>query len=193
LIIGSSSAVEVGGVDGLQTASTGTGAINLNGGTLRVAHEDLTSSVNINAINAAGSTISGLLSGTGALNKSGTGTLTLNGAVNLTQSLYLKAGGLSLNGPVNLTQPLYIQGGDLALNAPATVNGFSVGRQDNSITSATVSGTGTTLNAGSFLTVGDNAGSTGTLTVENGGLVQLNPGANPDISSQNKKIAKLLA
>lgn len=108
----------VGGAGGIAIGA-GTGLFNFNGGTLDVTGSTLTSSAAMNLGGATTSTVdtngfdttlSGVLSGTGALTKTGTGTLTLEGANSYTGAttisggtLFLAQGGESLADTTNVT------------------------------------------------------------------------------------------
>lgn len=158
--------VEIGGTDGLQKHPTGTSNVNLSNGTIRVVHANLTTAVDVRVTsdlaifdtNGFSATISGSLNGVGGLNKIGAGDLILSGSNSVQGSLFALGGGVEVRGQ-------------------SSFGGFSVARQDGATVTALVSGAGAELNAGAFLTVGDNPGSTGTLTIDNGALVRMNSGA----------------
>ena len=94
--------LEIGGTNRLRQGDGGTASFNLGGGTLRVAGSDLTSSLAINVAagdsridtNGLSATLSGSLSGSGQLHKSGLGTLNLSGSNNLGGSFYVEGGGV---------------------------------------------------------------------------------------------------
>jgi T5SS/PEP-CTERM-associated repeat protein/autotransporter-associated beta strand protein len=96
------------------------------------------------------------LAGAGGLVKSGAGTFTFTGSANLQNITEVNGGGMTIGGPFSTT-------------------GVGVGRAPG--TTGILRVTGATLNGGGFITVGDGNASTGTLTVDGGGLVRMAPGA----------------
>jgi len=104
LNLNSGGTLQIGGTNGIQ-AGSGTAIFNLSGGTLQVTGADLTtalnatfavnttSTLNTNGLNA---TWSGILSGSGNLTKTGTGTLTLAVANSYTGNATVSAGTLQL-------------------------------------------------------------------------------------------------
>ncbi len=117
--INSGGTLEIGGLNAI---TSGAGALNLAGGTLKVIDSALTTSVpatltDSSTINTNGlaATFSGVLSGSGALEKSGAGTLTLSGANTFTGGTTLSAGTLVLAsaGALSSSGALSFSGGTL--------------------------------------------------------------------------------
>ena len=113
--------LEIGGssLRGNFGPSTGPYAFNLGGGTIKVIGSALTTSVKATLAagttstidtNDLGATLSGVLSGDGALVKSGGGTLTLSGTNTYTGNTTVNAGTLSISSNANLGN-----GGTLAM------------------------------------------------------------------------------
>ncbi|WP_407051591.1 autotransporter-associated beta strand repeat-containing protein [Methyloraptor flagellatus] len=170
----------VGGTNGIR----GTGAFNFDGGTL-VAGAGLTTSnaMTINAgktatINTNGNTatLSGVLSGSGALTKTGTGSLILSGTNTYSGGTTISAGTLQLGagGTTGMVPGDITDNGDLAFN-----------RSDDLTYSAIVSGTGSLTQAGSGILTLSGANtfgggvivSAGTLSVGSDGVMGASTGA----------------
>ncbi len=165
--------LQIGGTDGIQKDATGTSNFKLLGGTLKVVNSDLSTSVPM-SVSGAGSTfdtnglnatLNGALSGSGSLRKIGTGTLTLNG------------------GNSNSAGAVTVDGGRLQLSNGGQLStaGLHIGMAGGNGT-VRVLNTNSVLNAGTFLTVGDNAtgtgpGGTGNLFIGAGSTVHLDTGA----------------
>jgi autotransporter-associated beta strand protein/T5SS/PEP-CTERM-associated repeat protein len=164
------------------------GAVTLNGG-----------SGTLTLASAAGST-GGLYIGTGAaagtLNAAtvqggdGTATVQFNHTDNLTFAPVLSgslsvtktgSGTLTFAGTNTYTGFTAVNGGALDVTGSLTTGGLGVGRTNGSTAAVTVSGADATLRiengSPNFITVGDATGSTGTLTIADGGLVALADGA----------------
>ncbi len=120
----------IGGLNGI-LKGLGTSTFNFNGGLLKVTGSSLSSSmpmtvsgnctVDTNGLNA---TLSGTLTGTGNLTKTGTGVLAITSANMLTGSTGILAGTLGIATPTSLgSQSLFLNGGtlDLSFNGTATV------------------------------------------------------------------------
>ena len=135
------------------------------------------------------STFSGIIqngSGTVALTKTGTGTLTLNGAATYSGPTTINAGTLALAGTVSLASASITVAPGAVLDASAlTLGGLSLGA-GQSLTAGTVSGTGIdivgniSVGTGS-LTIGG-TGAAGTLTL-NGNLTLNGTTINVDLAS----------
>ncbi len=95
--------LEIGGTNRLRQGDGGTASFNMGGGTLRVAGSNLTSSLAINVTtgtsiidtNGLNASLSGSLTGTGILAKTGLGNLNLSGDNNLTGSFYVAGGAVN--------------------------------------------------------------------------------------------------
>jgi autotransporter-associated beta strand protein len=158
--------LEIGGAQGIRQG-TGTAHFNLSGGTLKVIGSDLTttvratladgttSAINTNGFNA---TFANGLAGAGGFDKTGGGTLILNGGTDLqaasTVSGVLKVGaGSGKTGTLNLTD-------DLTVTVTDGVSRLQVGVDG---------GTGTaTLDAGASFTIDDSAAASGWGTLDVG-------------------------
>ncbi len=165
--------LQIGGTDGIQKDATGTSNFKLAGGTLKVVNSDLSTSVPM-SVSGTGSTfdtnglnaiLNGALNGSGALRKIGTVTLTLNG------------------GNSNSAGAVTVDGGRLQLSNGGQLNtaGLHIGMAGGNGT-VRVLNNNSVLNAGGFLTVGDNAtgtgpGGTGNLFIGAGSTVPLDTGA----------------
>lgn len=128
LTLASGGTLEVGGAGGLGASATAVSSqIDLAGGTLRVVDADLTSGVGLTLVTATDSTVdtagldatlSGVISGDGALTKAGAGTLSLTGANTYAGGTTVSAGTLvvdasSLPGDVvNDAELVFDQAGD---------------------------------------------------------------------------------
>ncbi|CAD6877611.1 hypothetical protein [Methylomonas albis] len=133
------------------TASTGSlsgsGAINTNGGLLSIQQ-------------ATAGTLSGVISGTGALTKDGAGTLTLSSTNTYTGATTLNAGGLTISQPSVTT----ITSTAFNVNGPSTLTFNSAGRLDfsantqisfDSVGGGTVDITGGSVGGGVTMTPGN--------------------------------------
>ena len=126
--------LQVGGTNGI-AIGTGSGTFNFNGGTLQVAGSNLTSTVPMTLGDATTSTVntnsfdatlSGALSGDGAIAKSGSGTLTLAAANTHTGGTLVNAGTLTLGHASALgatTGSLTLNGGTLDLGGFSPTTG----------------------------------------------------------------------
>ena len=134
----------------LQNISQGTGTafFNFGGGTMQANGPFTTTlpmaltAIGGNAnVNTAGFavTLSGILSGSGGLNKLGTGTLTLNAVNSFTGSTAVAAGTLALGSTGLLASTLIDVGGGATFDVSAKGGGFAVG------TSETLKGSGTVV------------------------------------------------
>ena len=142
--------LEIGGssLRGNFGPSTGPYALNLGGGTIKVIGSALTTSVKATLAtgtsstidtNGLGATLSGVLSGDGALVKSGAGTLTLSGINTYTGGTTVNAGTLNISSNANLGNGgtlAMANGTTLALTATGTyshrhpdLGGVTVGRR----------------------------------------------------------------
>jgi len=162
------STVSVSVTNGLQF-DTGTNSYTigaLSGGS-NFALQDTGSSAVIlrTGNNNTNSTYSGVMSGTGALVKIGTGTLTLSGSNTYTGDTTVSAGTVLLNGAGQLGT------GNVKVNGNLSISGIT-GSVYTLTASQTLSGTGTILASGKTLEIAGTlapGNSPGTLTV-NGGL-----------------------
>ncbi len=169
-----------------------TGGITFTGGTLEATGSF--SSARGVTVNSGGGTISvdanqaltlsGPLSGTGTLTQAGAGTLTLTGSGSSVGILNVNAGSVTIGGgslsvtatnsPLNVgtgssAATLTISGGAV-VNVPTTVTSvLAVTINGLAGTGAVVTGAGSKLMSGSFISVG--SGNTGSLTVQNGGSI----------------------
>jgi autotransporter-associated beta strand protein len=168
---------------------SGTAAFNFGGGTLK-AGAAFTSSLDMN-LNGIGSvtgtlynatvdtagvpvTLSGILSGVGGLNKSGSGTLSLSGLNTYYGETNVNVGTLALTstGLITNSSVIDVKSGAY-FNISAKTSGFSLGATQ------TLKGNGTILGSvvaatGSYIKPGDSAGTltlTGNLTLEDGALL----------------------
>jgi fibronectin-binding autotransporter adhesin len=164
--------LEIGGVNRLRQGSGGNSSFNLGGGTLRVAGSNLTSSLDINVAaggsaidtNGLDATLSGSLSGEGALTKTGLGTLHLTGDNSLTTSLHIEGGG------VNQTS------GD------SSINYLAVGTGSGNSGSYTMGGGALEVNQG--IQVGD-FGASGTFS-QTGGSITIGRSAPGSLNIGNQ-------
>ncbi|MGX1307085.1 outer membrane autotransporter protein [Amorphus suaedae] len=185
--------------------STGRYAFNLGGGTLQVAGSDLNTSVNGTLNDGTASTIDtnglnaswgGTLSGSGALRKSGAGTLSLLNANSYTGGTYLNGGTLSaVQGAVGTgklvfeSSSTYAFASGFTLANDATFNegaigSFSVAQNDTATLSGQLSGAGglAKVGLGELLLTGVNNSYTGPTQVNQGRLVATTAGAVSDVS-----------
>jgi autotransporter-associated beta strand protein len=158
--LNSGGTLELGGTNGLQ-AGSGVSSFNWGGGTVQVINSDLATSIAATLVNATTSTLntngfnatfSGVLSGGGALTKTGTGTLTLSGANTYSGGTILNAGSLDVSNDDQLGasgSALTINGGTFTSTAGVTID-------------RPLSGTG-----GIIATTGSNSLVIGTLSVPN--------------------------
>ncbi|WFB36598.1 hypothetical protein P3T73_02335 [Kiritimatiellota bacterium B12222] len=149
--------LQVGGENGIR----GDGAFNLGGGTIKVIESDLTSSVDATLVDSTASTVdtnglnatlSGDLTGTGALAKTGSGGLTLSGS-NSFGILEVDEGSTAITGTTTLNEPTSNS------NPALTVNNGS---------SLTVDGAGELNVVKGQTRVGYGSGEMGSLTVDGG-------------------------
>jgi autotransporter-associated beta strand protein/T5SS/PEP-CTERM-associated repeat protein len=94
------------------------------GGTINapsIAFGNGTGTINFNQSNAM--VLSGNISGSGSVNKLGTGTTTLSGANTYTGSTTISAGTLAVTGSLNGTSSLDVNGGSLAVTGGVTTSG----------------------------------------------------------------------
>jgi autotransporter-associated beta strand protein len=172
-----------GGVLNVTANSTGSGAILLNGGTLQYASgntADLTASpyllsigalggeidTNGNNISFAGNILPASTLGSaipGFFQKTGAGTLTLNGTLSATGFL-LHQGGVTLAGSALIsTATTPVSGAD---------DYSSIGHLPGDVATLTLRGSSTYIAAGDF-NVGDNNGSSGTLIIADSASLQV--------------------
>ena len=160
--------LRIGGANGIQAA--GASQVNLAGGTLEVTGSGLTtgaqmtlsntSSVDTNGLDA---TFSGILSGSGGLTKTGTGTLFLTRANSYTGGTTVSEGSVSLtntSGSGVGTGSVTISGGTLHATASFIL--------DNTLT---IDGAGSSLGSDNGVASGISDGSTGSITITNGGTL----------------------
>ena len=137
------------------TGTIGSGTITLNGGTLTTtaAIQTLTNAIAIGSSNgtvktANALTLSGTVSGSGALTKDGAGTVTLSGANTYTGTTTVSAGTLTLNGGSAIADA-----GAVTVNSGATLT-LSAGETIGSLT-----GSGSVTLGANTLTVALSSGS----------------------------------
>ena len=151
-----------------QWAGVGTANFNFAGGQIFVEYSNLTTSLPMtlsgtaSSVNTGGwnATLSGNLTGSGALTKYGAGTLYLTGASNTySGGTTLIAGVINVSAASELgSGPVTVQSGTLQSTGAYSSN-----------TSTSVSGTGSALTAATFIEFGPTTA--GTLTVSSGGSV----------------------
>ncbi|WP_445400290.1 DUF4347 domain-containing protein [Zobellella sp. An-6] len=169
-------------------ANLGSGNLTLDGGWLHNGNATFTLSRDI-TLGAAGGgvfvvngdlTVSGVISGSGALTKLGGRTLTLSGINTYSGTTNLSAGTLSVAGDANLgTGSLTLSGGTLAVTANGTIdNAITLGAgggtlfADHLVTlSGVISGTGSlTKTGGSWLSLYGNNSYSGDTHINSGGV-----------------------
>uniref|UniRef100_A6VVW9 Autotransporter-associated beta strand repeat protein n=1 Tax=Marinomonas sp. (strain MWYL1) TaxID=400668 RepID=A6VVW9_MARMS len=146
-------------------SNLGSGALTLNGGALFVTGSDVTIDNAISMGSSGGSvsnvnalTLSGNISGTGALAKTGAGTLTLSGSNSYSGETTVSAGSLSIAGDGNLgSGALTLNGGALSVTGSSVTidNAVSLGSSGGSVSNANavrlsgaISGTGALIKEG---------------------------------------------
>ena len=140
------------------------GGTTISAGTLQIGDGGTSGAITSDVVNngmlvfdrADALSYDGAITGTGNLNQVGDGTLTLTGNSNYSGDTTIEAGGLRLD-----------SGGSIIGSAHTSLTGADV--------TATVSGTDSLLETG-LLDVGLGVGSTGTLTIEDGGIVRTTGG-----------------
>ncbi|PJE53347.1 DUF4347 domain-containing protein, partial [Marinomonas sp. BSi20584] len=177
-------------------SNLGSEAIILNSGTLAVTGDGanidnaitLSNSGVVNVDTGVAATLSGIVSGTGALTKAGAGRLALSGTNTFSGSLSVTDGTLAFgaNNNISSTSGLTLDGGTLASTATVTyakaitlgANGGTLNLSSGSMTlSGVISGSGrltsTSTNAGTALTLSGINTYTGGTTL-NSGILQFN-------------------
>ena len=157
--------IEGGTLKVATTDNLGTGKVSLEGGELEISTDttvtnEISSSDDDSAIDTGTNsvTVSGIISGSNEINKSGTGTLTLTGSLNNTGGFDVTGGTLITNGtgvtPVTVTSGTLQGSGTIG---SLTSNSFVA--PGNSIGTLNVAGN-VTLNSGSTLVIEVNANGT---------------------------------
>lgn len=179
--------VEAGALKVAGSDNLGTGEVSLEGGELEISTSTtitnaISSSDDDSAIDTGSNsvTVSGAMSGSNEINKSGTGTLTLTGTLNNTGGIDITAGTLVANGtgvtPVTVTSGTLEGSGTIG---SLTSNSFVA--PGNSIGTLNVAGN-VTLNPGSILIIEVNANGTSdkiiaTGSASLGGTLRISPEA----------------
>ena len=179
--------VEAGTLKVAGSDNLGTGEVSLEGGELEISTSTtitnaISSSDDDSAIDTGSNsvTVSGAMSGSNEINKSGTGTLTLTGTLNNTGGIDITAGTLVANGtgvtPVTVTSGTLEGSGTIG---SLTSNSFVA--PGNSIGTLNVAGN-VTLNSGSILIIEVNANGTSdkiiaTGSASLGGTLRISPEA----------------
>jgi autotransporter-associated beta strand protein len=174
------------------TKSSGTAAFNFGGGTLQ-AKNVFTTSMPITLTGDGGNanidtvgytiTLSGILSGTGGLNKLGSGTLMLSGANSYIGNTFINSGKLSLSSTGSIASTPIIDilsGASFDVSAKNSGNGgFTLGGTQTIMGSGTVNGN-LVAGSGSHIDPGDSAGIltiSGKLTLNSGTLLDFELGS----------------
>jgi autotransporter-associated beta strand protein len=160
-----------GGGTGATATSSAAGLVSFNGGTLRTDAGITTARfITLNSgggtvdTNSFNSTFSNVISGTGALTKTGNGVLTLSGANTYTGLTNVNGGTLSVSSNVGT--------GAVAVASGATLAGSGTVSGNTTVNGGTVGSTGNTLTLGSTLT------STGNSTIATGSTVNVTGGTS---------------
>ncbi len=166
----------------------GSGNVTLDGGTLKLSTALTTdnalsigSSNGTLNTNGSNSTVSGIISGSGQLSKSGTGTLTLSGNNTNSGGLSVSSGTISISSDNNLgSGNVTLDGGTLKLSTALTTdNALSIGSSNgtlntngsNSTVSGIISGSGQLSKSGTgTLTLSGNNTNSGGVDIQSGVL-----------------------
>ncbi len=151
-------ALNSGGLFGASASWVGSAAMKLNGGTFTFQAADLSGSAN-------NISLSGALSGTGNLNKTGGGTLLLSAANTYSGNTLLNGGTLAVDVNGSLTSPLIIVGSGTTFDVSAVSGGYQLSGIQTLSGSGVVTGA-VTVALGGIINPGSNA-LTGTLSFSN--------------------------
>lgn len=179
LKLGNSSALGAGDVNITGNSTVQAGAASLSVGNNLAVSAGVIATVDNNG---NGLVLGGAITGNGALNKIGNGTLTLNGNNSYSGNTAINAGALSISSAANAANtPIILNGGDLIGNGTFTANNnIGIGLTTGSAATTALidvpagqsfTAAGVIASAGNTgvnsLTVNSGAGSTGTLVLSN--------------------------
>jgi len=190
--------IDAGTLKVASSTNLGSGSVSLEGGELEISADAtitnaIASTDDTSAIDTGTNTVtvSGVLSGSNKINKTGTGTLTLTGTNTNTTGVEIDQGTLIANGAGSM--PVIVNSGTLqGSGTVGNLTSSSTVEPGNSIGTLNVSGT-VTLNSGSVLvievdTAGNNDKIVATGAVTAGGTLRISPGSGTYSSNQQYTI-----
>ncbi len=190
--------IDAGTLKVASSTNLGSGSVSLEGGELEISADAtitnaIASTDDTSAIDTGTNTVtvSGVLSGSNKINKTGTGTLTLTGTNTNTTGVEIDQGTLVANGAGSM--PVIVNSGTLqGSGTVGNLTSSSTVEPGNSIGTLNVSGT-VTLNSGSVLvievdTAGNNDKIVATGAVTAGGTLRISPGSGTYSSNQQYTI-----